>query len=290
MAQVVCVHGIGQQVSGSEIMLNEWLPAMNSGLALADACRLNDTDVAVGFYGDLFRPPGQMLSALEPWYDAADVDPGFEQDLLAAWWEAAAASDQAVQCPDDQSLGRTSVSVQRRLEQLTGFRFFAGIAMRSMVGNLKQVRRYFTEPDLREQIRRRVREQITDDTRVVIAHSLGSVVAYETLCTATGHPVRALITIGSPLGISNLIFHRLEPTPADGVGAWPGGEEMTWTNVADAGDVVALVKQLNPLFGGTFNQRVWDVLVHNDVHAHSAVPYLTEKLIGQAIAGGLNGR
>ncbi|MEU1209421.1 hypothetical protein [Nocardia sp. NPDC005825] len=289
MARVVCVHGIGQQVSGSEVMLNAWLPALNSGLALVGTDRLADTDVSTGFYGDLFRPPGQMLSGPEPWYDADDVESGFEQDLLTSWWEAVAATDPAVEVPDDQSLSRTPVSVQRMLETLADSRFFAGIALRAAVGDLKQVRRYLTEPDLREQIRGRVHAQITDDTRVVVAHSLGSVVAYETLCATPGHSVRALITIGSPLGIPNLIFDRLDPAPVEGVGVWPGGEELVWTNIADAGDVVALVKQLAPLFGGG-SRQVGDAVVDNGAQAHSAVPYLTEKLTGQAIADGLRDR
>ncbi|UGT61808.1 hypothetical protein [Nocardia asteroides] len=289
MARVVCVHGIGQQVSGSEVLLEGWRPALNSGLVLAGADKLGEGEVAAGFHGDLFRPPGQPLSGPEPWYDADDVEPGLEQDLLAAWWHAAAATDPAVQIPDDQSLGRVPMSVQRRLEALADSRFFAGIALRSMVGSLKQVRRYLTEPPLRDRIRARVRDQITGDTRVVVAHSLGSVVAYETLCAMPGHPVRALITLGSPLGIANLIFHRLDPSPTGGVGAWPGRDGLVWSNFADAGDVVALVKQLDPLFGATFSHRVWDTPVHNGSHAHSAVPYLTEKRVGEAIAAGLRG-
>ncbi|MFD6394954.1 hypothetical protein ACFWF2_33085, partial [Nocardia sp. NPDC060259] len=112
--------------------------------------------------------------------------------------------------------------------------------------------------------------------------------AYETLCSTPDHRVRALVTLGSPLGIPNLIFDRLDPTPTDGVAAWPGRSELVWTNIADSGDIVALVKQLHPLFGDGFACRVRDAMVHNDVHAHSAVPYLTDALTGQVIADGLH--
>ena len=54
-------------------------------------------------------------------------------------------------------------------------------------------------------------------------------------------------------------------------------------NVADAGDVVALVKDLRPLFGG----RVACYLVHNGSHAHDVRPYLTAAETGAAIAAGL---
>lgn len=286
MARVVCVHGIGHQVSGGDVLLGDWLPALNSGVVLAGADRLIPGEVAAGFYGDLFRPEGQFLSRGEPWYDAEDVETGFEQELLVAWWRAAAVP--GGQAPDDRSLGWSGLSVPRMLEQLADSSFFAGVALRSLVGDFKQVRRYLTEPGLRRRIRDRVCAQIGPETRVVVAHSLGSVVAYEALCASAGHRVRALVTLGSPLGIPNLIFDRLEPTPTGGVGQWPGGEGLVWTNIADSGDLVALVKDLNPLFGDTFITRVWDAVVHNGAKAHSAVPYLTDELTGRAIAEGLH--
>ena len=48
---------------------------------------------------------------------------------------------------------------------------------------------------------------------MLVGHSLGSVVAYEALCANPEWPVRMLVTLGSPLGIPNLIFDRLEPAP-----------------------------------------------------------------------------
>ncbi len=107
-----------------------------------------------------------------------------------------------------------------------------------MIGSLKQVRRYFTDQAIRHQVRLRLLDAITDRTSVIVAHSLGSVVAYETLFAAQAYPVTTLITLGSPLGLPNLIFHRLAPAPATEFGAWPGRVQH-WTNIADMGDVVA---------------------------------------------------
>lgn len=56
-------------------------------------------------------------------------------------------------------------------------------------------------------------------------------------------------TRGSPLGIAGLIFDRLAPAPVGGRGVRPR-VVRAWTNVADRRDVVALVKELEPLFGG----------------------------------------
>jgi pimeloyl-ACP methyl ester carboxylesterase len=152
-----------------------------------------------------------------------------------------------------------------------------------LIWDLKQVRRYFREPGLREAIRDRVRAEVGPDTLVVVAHSLGSVVAYEALSSMPDHRVRALVTLGSPLGIPNLIFDRLDPAPVERIGRWPGSGDLVWTNIADRGDIVALVKDLRSVFG----PEVRNTLVHNGVHAHSAVPYLTDALTGGAIAEGL---
>ncbi|MFC9330768.1 hypothetical protein [Kitasatospora sp. NPDC057015] len=262
---------------------------MSDGLRRAGAEGLvAELDVAVGFYGDLFRPAGQFLAAGDPPYTARDVEDGFEQELLAAWWRAAAQTDPGVVAPDaDGTLVATPRSVQAALRALSGSTFFANLALRAVVADLKQVRAYLTDQQVREQARARVMAQIGPDTRVVVAHSLGSVVAYEALGALPGHGVRALVTIGSPLGIRNLVFDRLQPAPErDGKelrGAWPGGEQLAWTNLAATGDVVALVKDLRPLFG----RRLSSATLYNGVHAHDATSYLTDELCGKAIAEGL---
>ncbi|UUU27987.1 hypothetical protein JIX55_17385 [Streptomyces sp. DSM 40750] len=284
MARVVGVHGVGKQLLGEESLLKDWLPALRDGLRRVGAPALASGDLAMGFYGDLFRPQGETLAVGDPVYGAADVESGFEQDLLFAWWQAAAAVDDQVVAPDGDTLARTPRSVQAALRALSRSRFFSGLGLRALVFDVKQTRRYLLEPGLRQAARDRVSAAIGDDTRVVVAHSLGSVVAYETLCALDGHGVRALVTLGSPLGL-RMVFERLQPAPAP-TGAWPGGDALAWTNLADQGDVVALVKDLRPLFG----ERVSGVVVHNGSHAHDATAYLTDGRTGAAIAGGLDAR
>ncbi|MER7569116.1 hypothetical protein ABTZ93_40335 [Streptomyces sp. NPDC097941] len=89
------------------------------------------------------------------------------------------------------------------------------------------------------------------------------------------------------MGIPNLILHRLQPAPLtlDGPprAVWPGHAGLVWTNLADEGDVVALVKDLRPEFGG----QVRCALVRNGARAHDASAYLTDAMCGQAVADGL---
>ncbi|MET9730470.1 hypothetical protein ABZZ79_07360 [Streptomyces sp. NPDC006458] len=288
MARVVAVHGVGKQLLGEDSLLTEWRPAMADGLRRAGALSAAaELQVEMAFYGDCFRPAGDFLAAGDAPYVGGDVEQGFEQELLLEWWREAAETDPAVVPPGAKTLAATPRSVQAALRALSGSRFFAGVALRGLIFDLKQVHLYLTDADVRERVRGRVLDVIAEDTRVVVAHSLGSVVAYEALCARPGHGVRALVTLGSPLGIPHLVLHRLEPVPRGPGGAergvWPGGREMVWTNIADDGDVVALVKDLRPSFG----DLVRSVRVHNGSHAHDVTAYLTDALCGRAIVDGL---
>jgi len=291
VARVVCVHGVGQQLKGEDSLAGEWVLALRDGMrraGCAEAWLPGPGEIGCVFYGDVFRPAGLRLAVGDPWLTSADATE-FDQELLAAWWWGAAECDLRVVHPEARTLARTPGGVQAALRALSGSAFFAGLADRVVLFDLQQVRRYMTDPQVRRAVLDRVAAGVGEDTQVVVGHSLGSVVAYEALCAHPEWPVRALVTLGSPLGIRNLIFDRLVPAPATGAsggvqGTWPGGVR-SWVNVADAGDVVALVKDLRPLFGS----RVGCYLVHNGSRAHDVRPYLTAAETGAAIAAGLAG-
>ena len=275
MARIVGVHGVGKQRLGSNTLLKDWEPALADGLDRAGGPQLVSGDLHMAFYGDLFRPAGHTLAVGDPMFTADDVDEP-EAELLMEWWAACARVDPAVPPPGADTLARSPRAVQTALRVLQHSRFFGGLSLRALVFDLKQVRRYLTDEDLRVAARRKVEEAIGPDTRVVVAHSLGSVVAFEALCERPGHGVRALVTLGSPLGM-RMVVDRLRPGPE----TWPG--TASWTNVVDEGDVVAAVKDLSLFFGTGVVGKV----VHNGSHAHGATLYLTAKETGEAVAEGL---
>ena len=285
MARIVVVHGIGQQIEGGLTLHDRFFSALADGAARAGGSVRPD-DVVFASYGDFFRQRAEVL-APEPYFEARDVEEGYESEFLLELWQRAAAVDQRVVPPDEEVLARAPVWASRALAALSRSRFLAGVSDRLLIGDLKQVRRYFTDDTLRADIRRAVALSLAHDTRVVVAHSLGSVVAYEVLCAAPELAVRSFVTLGSPLGLPNLVFDRLQPEPrpcgAEIRGYWPESVG-TWTNIADAGDVVAAVEDLRPLFGAAMHQ----IRVYNGSHAHDMRPYLTETMTGAAIVAGLN--
>ncbi|MBR8832697.1 MAG: hypothetical protein DSM106950_01300 [Stigonema ocellatum SAG 48.90 = DSM 106950] len=283
--KIVGVHGINQEFRGSYTIHDQWLPALKDGLDRVGATLESDNEFRCAFYGDLFRGSPKSGTGI-PNYDASDIDSDWEKELLEQWWEEAAKVEDDIKGPSERSRekARAPRSVQNALIALSGSEFFGCVAEKIVIFFLKQIRGYLHDQDLRKQIRHRVAKEIDQDTRVLVGHSLGSIVCYETLCEHPEWPVKVLVTLGSPLGIKRLIFDRLQPSPhADsGLGHWPGSVEK-WVNIADAGDIVALEKQLNPLFDGLIE----DKLVYNGSAAHDATHYFTAAETGEAIKLGL---
>jgi hypothetical protein len=288
--KIVGIHGVGKAYLGAEQLKLQWLAALRDGLSEADGGRIEDHDFDMAFYGSVFRPAGARASGA-PILHPGDLD-DWEQQMLVTWWQEAAAlsagsaggeGDEAtdIQPPNFQGRARTPQAAQGALRQLAKSRFFKAFGSeRMLLFGLRQVRLFLYDAHIKGLILERVAQRITSDTKVVVAHSLGSLAAYEALCANPQWRIDTLLTVGSPLGISNLIFEALTPAPRDGRGAWP--YVRRWVNIADQGDIVALQKDLAPRFG-----PVEDRLVDNGWRAHEASRYLCSREAGEAVAGAL---
>ena len=253
MARVVGVHGAFHELWGPNQVAGRWLPALRDGLMHAGT-DLPASDFTIAFYGDLFRH--------DPETGASPSD----DDLREVAREAGLLEVvQAVAGPDgleviSKAMGREML---RRLVDQAG--------------------RYFADPRIRSEVRGRVEATITPDTEVVVAHSLGSIVAYEALCAHPEWSVSTLVTIGSPLGAETFVRPHLQPACVDGEGSWPGSVKR-WVNVAAVGDQACQQPKLAAAFGAD----VIDHLVDNGHRAHDPEPYLCSAATGHAIASGLS--
>jgi hypothetical protein len=292
--KILGIHGIGQTFLGPEQLKQHWLSALQDGLSEAMGPRLDAADFDMVAYGALFRPAGTRG---EPRIDPEALD-DWEREMLAEWWREAAALSSAadatdtadadtpdespeIQPPDFAGRARTPQVVQRALRQLSKSRFFKALGPeRILLSGLRQVRLFLHDAELKRAVLERVAERFSPDTRMVVAHSLGSIVAYEALCAHPEWRVDTLLTLGSPLGIRHLVFEALTPEPRDGRGIWPGVRR--WVNIADQGDIVALQKELAPGFG-----QVEDRLVYNGWRSHDVARYLSAREAGEVIAAAL---
>lgn len=131
VAKVTCVHGVDKQLLGEQSLLQDWLPRSPDGPTRAGSChQIGPNHVAMASYGDICRSAGDLLAVGAPDYTAADVESGHEENLLFAWWRAAAEIDAAVAPPPDaDNLARAPGSAQTALWQLSRSKFFANIAL-----------------------------------------------------------------------------------------------------------------------------------------------------------------
>jgi hypothetical protein len=284
MASVIIVHGIAQQFLGPNALHGKLAGAFLDGVVLCGGPRLSVDDVEIAFYGDLFRRPGTKGPNHS---DADNLSDPWSIELIMRWWAGAAGAEpDLVESPERLAMVKTKTPriVQHALYAMARSRWLAGIGERLLIGTVAQAWTYLHDDGIRARARQAVATLITPQTRVVIAHSLGSVVAYEALCRLSESRRLCFVTLGSPLGIPNLFFDRLRPEPQNGLGRWPPCV-TTWTNVCDTYDIVALVKDLARLFPGVVDRRV-----DNGWKAHELLHYLTASEVGAAVAAGLRER
>jgi pimeloyl-ACP methyl ester carboxylesterase len=129
----------------------------------------------------------------------------------------------------------------------------------------------------------RVAALLDEDTKLVIGHSLGSVVAWEA-CQALDRSLPVLITLGSPLGLDNVVYSRLRPQPP----TWPAPVHR-WVNVAHLDDVIAVEPDLAPLFPGPDGLTIESHTPPSKHEHHAAAGYLEEQATGRAVADALGG-
>jgi hypothetical protein len=267
LAEIVLVHGIGQQQLSADKLESQWLPSLAGGVRAAgfpdvadriwrDAGKPGKIETHMAFYGNLFLAPGQQGD--DPGKFSAE-EAEFAEALAIEWLRHVA--ERATKEKTRQSGGRelayltyemgteqgAGKYVRSAVGSLAKVSWFApygmGFAERYVNRSLAQVTRYLTEEEVRSAALGSVFQLIGPETKVLIGHSLGSVVAYEAAHRMT-QPLPLLLTLGSPLGLQTIVYQRLRPQP-------PGfpPNVRRWVNIAERDDFIAAEPDLKGLFG-----------------------------------------
>ncbi|WP_323186256.1 alpha/beta fold hydrolase [Streptomyces canus] len=265
------------------------------------------TDTAFAHYGDLFvRPQAQggtaslgdaagegeaLRQLLEEVINTQPPASLGEEERRVLQHAHAQLTATGRQAQGSGELVRLLVNVCTTLLALPGMRRGGQWASgRILAGHLAQVTRYLARAELDdgrtldERIRGRVLSFL-DETRptVVIAHSLGSVVALEALHQHRG-PIPLLVTVGSPIGMRTVVHPRLRPQPPatpDCVGRW--------LNYWDRDDIIAprpwLERDVLPNTGGC--QPVSDRVDSDGIWVHTATKYLSQASVAGPVVEAL---
>ena len=154
---------------------------------------------------------------------------------------------------------------------------------------LRDVNDFFFEPDRRAAMTASLADRLRagGGPFVVIAHSQGSMIAYEVLRHLTRQEchVKLLVTIGSPLGMQEVqdMFLQWEP---DGLRV-PACVDR-WVNVADRLDPVAIDSDISNDVAprgsvAVENHRGWGLNMDSPRHPHSGTGYLQTRFAQKAV-------
>ncbi|MBS2961507.1 hypothetical protein KGA66_00515 [Actinocrinis puniceicyclus] len=232
MTRIVGVHGVGNHLPD--------LDPAGAGAQLASAWKQalakrqgTTVEVHVAYYAHLLNTEAaQGLSD--------DGDP------TAPSLDAALAWARALGAPPEIAQGRLTRPVRQIAEWMaTRYGLDSKLVRWFVATFLAEVEAYLGEREgaarheARLIVAQAVERQCPD---IVIAHSLGSVVAYEALCTLPAGTVGLFVTIGSPLAMPDVVYDRVETAGAQPAPR-PAAVER-WINVADVGDLVAVPSRL----------------------------------------------
>jgi pimeloyl-ACP methyl ester carboxylesterase len=277
--RIMFVHGRDQQGINPVKLKDQWMEALHLGAKALGRQVPDSLDVSFPYYGDILDtythgiPTTDEVQARGD--DQADLNfLAFEAAAVDELRKGAGISDQKV----DDLYGSDPQSrrpenwrwVQAIVRAIDKYGF--GMSGATVEVLMRDVYLYTSQGGVRDKIDSIVNTLLTEEPTIIVAHSLGSVVAYRVLRNDTRKlQVPLFVTVGSPLGI-RAIRDQLVPI------GFPK-PVAAWNNALDTRDIVALY----PLDAGNFpvNPAVTNynqVKNHTD-NRHGIVGYLDDPTV-----------
>lgn len=183
--------------------------------------------------------------------------------------------------------------------------FLLRLMPKPLQSTARETRRYFKNKDniaceIRELLKQALRPMLTDTDKVLlIGHSLGSVIAYDTLWELSHlenlpGKIDLFLTIGSPLGM-NYVQHRLMGGSYTGKKRYPTNIRQ-WVNISSTGDITALDRIFADDFAPMLSLGIIETITdhcdgiynfyHNEdgLNCHRSYGYLVNPAVGKVIA------
>jgi hypothetical protein len=287
--RLVFVHGRAQENKDPEDLRKEWIAALTGGLSKSGLkLPVDVAQVWLPYYGNvlfnLTKNLGKIdAAAIARGSPASDPVVAFQAEALEEIRQGAKISDAAVQAElEGDAIARGLenwpwvLAIVRAIDK-----WRPGTSAEAISLILRDVYVYCTRRGVADAIDDIIRDAIVPEPTVVVAHSLGTVIAYNILRNDPRPlQVRRLVTVGSPLAI-RAVRRNLVPLKS------PKAE--TWFNAFDARDIVAL----NPLDATNFPvvpaiEDMGNVDNFTD-NRHGISGYLSDPIVARKIYQALGG-
>lgn len=276
---VVALHGVGYRDARAtaERVRARHIQSWTRHVAVGMGVETDRLALDFAYYAPLLHS-GRAVQGLQ---DTDDLQDPLALELMAAWLTEMGAPRPVTQGAMTMPLRYAAswvaekFSLDGRLTELFIRVFFREVAIYLA----------YVDSPARAAVREEVAARIARHRpRVVLAHSLGSVVAYEALHAYPELQVELLVTMGSPLALPHGVYDRLNPAPTGVPPARLGVRPASvarWVNIADPGDPVAIPPRLARAFTG-----VTDVTnpIHPAFGFHHAKNYLSCKATAATLA------
>lgn len=288
--RIVFVHGINQGGKSEAELKAEWMPGLIEGSG--GAFKPASHDLVFPFYGDVLDGFVNAQAATEsvdiltrgagdttPLNEAERMQAAIIRDLVTEARERGMITQSQMDAasPDPEILER-GVTDWGVVHGLIGvLSLIPGVQSGAISLLLRQVSVYLNSTAARRAVDEIVQQAIKPPC-VVVAHSLGSVVAYQVLRKRPGAAANVPLyaTLGSPLGIRT-IRDAIAPT------TWPSGLGA-WFNARDARDVVSMYG-LGPEAFKPGDRTIENPqpVTNNGADSHSIAGYLAVPLVAKRI-------
>lgn len=285
--KLVFIHGRAQQNKDSIALKGEWIAAFREGLAKNGLqLPIAETDIRFPYYGDTLE---QLVKGVSP-ADAAKViirgpkseaEKEFVLDVLEEVRKKLKITTKEVDAEIPAAVVERGPlnwgwvqGILKVIDRKVPFGSGASIALFT-----KDVFEYLTKTGISTAIDTGVLQAIQPkEPTVVVAHSLGTVVAYNILRRegkSRQWDIPLFVTVGSPLGVKK-IRQSLSPT------SFPECAK-SWFNAFDERDVVALYPLQDPHFKVTPKiTNKTDVKNHTE-NRHGIAGYLDDPVVAKKI-------
>jgi hypothetical protein len=243
-ARLVMIHGRAQENKDADALKAQWVDTLRRGLGKSGlALPLADADIRFPYYGNtlarLVDGSGPVPDVVVRGTDAATrAEQRFQQAVLEELMRVVGITDAQVDAVLDHDVRQRGPLnwewVQGILVAIDNL--VPGASGASIALATRDVYQYLNNPGVRRTIDDGVRQAMVPGVpTVVVAHSLGTVVAYNLLRregAAAGWNVPLFVTLGSPLGVTAIRRAVAPISHPSCVGRW--------FNAMDERDVVAL--------------------------------------------------
>jgi hypothetical protein len=288
--RIAFVHGINNENNTPQSIEQTWWTALSDSWNALGMAQKPKPTISVAYYGDILAA-GSQGNAVE--MGPSPVSTGHAIELLKEYARAGGVTQQDLNAAADEA-GISRKAVEQGFPHEGWIIDFAGLLEGILPSKGKFIARlflrqavvYINDIALAAKIDLKVRSQILDgqpDPTIVVAHSLGTVVAYRVLAAQAqqSRNVPLFVTLGSPLSV--MIFAPILPPR----GSLPKPPIAKWLNGRHQDDFVTLGRAITKAsigFGGVVDETK---IVNPDDDKHSIVRYLASPQIARAIHAAL---